>query len=301
MTRSSYSVTRRELLARGVSVIFLHRESSKRPFVDTTVYDALHHPESRLGPLSDSRVVGVRLTSEEVRALRDRSEALASGRLVEVPFRTVQDYMWLLHEGALAVNSAGETAIVMLAAAVSDFFLPWDHMPEHKIQSNAGAAAGLSLQLLGVPKLLGAFTLPSGHRATSDAEGDDGDGDDDAAPAAAASDTEAPAEEAAVAAGSSRVSIPDAPWCPRALVVSFKLETDEDMLEPKARAAISRYAVDAVVANLLHDRYARVTIFSADHREPLVLATTDGSRLEAGIVDCVLDLMDTTRDARLRR
>jgi phosphopantothenate-cysteine ligase len=34
-------------------------------------------------------------------------------------------------------------AMVYLAAAVSDFYVPWDQLPEHKIQSRAAAAVGL--------------------------------------------------------------------------------------------------------------------------------------------------------------
>jgi phosphopantothenate-cysteine ligase len=43
-------------------------------------------------------------------------------------------------------------------------------------------------------------------------------------------------------------------WCPQAYVVSFKLETDAELLLPKACAAISNYGVDLVVANLLQTR-----------------------------------------------
>ena len=39
-------------------------------------------------------------------------------------------------------------------------------------------------------------------------------------------------------------------WCPAAFVVSFKLETDIDILMDKAKAAIAKYKVDAVVANI---------------------------------------------------
>ena len=47
-------------------------------------------------------------------------------------------------------------------------------------------------------------------------------------------------------------------WAPRALHVSFKLETDEALLLGKARAALARYGVHCVVANLLATRYKRV-------------------------------------------
>lgn len=73
-------------------------------------------------------------------------------------------------------------------------------------------------------------------------------------------------------------------WCPKAFVVSFKvrewehshslehgalklkaylfaclqLETDEEIVIRKAKSALEKYAVDAVVANLLHTRKDQV-------------------------------------------
>jgi phosphopantothenate---cysteine ligase (ATP) len=43
-------------------------------------------------------------------------------------------------------------------------------------------------------------------------------------------------------------------WCPTALAISFKLETDHALLEMKAQASIKKYGVDLVVANLLQTR-----------------------------------------------
>ena len=43
-------------------------------------------------------------------------------------------------------------------------------------------------------------------------------------------------------------------WAPRAFHVSFKLETDEDLLISKAQKSIEAYGVHCVVANMLHTR-----------------------------------------------
>jgi len=52
-------------------------------------------------------------------------------------------------------------------------------------------------------------------------------------------------------------------WCPPdAVVVSFKLETDPSLVEPKAFAALRSYGVDAVVANLLSDYRSTVTLYA---------------------------------------
>lgn len=46
----------------------------------------------------------------------------------------------------------GASVLFYMAAAVSDFYLPWHRLPEHKLQSAAGA---LQLEMSNVPKCLG--------------------------------------------------------------------------------------------------------------------------------------------------
>lgn len=50
-------------------------------------------------------------------------------------------------------------------------------------------------------------------------------------------------------------------WNPNTLLVSFKLETDINILGTKAMGAISNYGVDMVVANILATRRSQVIIF----------------------------------------
>ena len=90
--------------------------------------------------------------------------------------------------------------MLYLAAAVSDFFIPWSAMAEHKIQSTDG---GLHLILDRVPKALGTLRRQ---------------------------------------------------WAPQAMIVSFKLETDHELLLAKAAKSVSEYSVHMVVANELHSR-----------------------------------------------
>jgi hypothetical protein len=85
-------------------------------------------------------------------------------------------------------------------------------MAEHKIQSGGG----LSLELSGVPKVLGAVK---------------------------------------------------AEWAPAALVVSFKLETNEHVLLAKAAGALRKYAVDLVVANRLATYKRHVTLVMRSSRD----------------------------------
>ncbi|EXC06671.1 hypothetical protein L484_021507 [Morus notabilis] len=52
---------------------------------------------------------------------------------------------------AIPMSNLGPNAIFYLAAAVSDFYVPWQSMAEHKIQSASGP---LNMQLAQVPKML---------------------------------------------------------------------------------------------------------------------------------------------------
>ncbi len=53
-------------------------------------------------------------------------------------------------------------------------------------------------------------------------------------------------------------------WCPRAFTVTFKLETDEAILESKVMGSFRAYQQSAVVANLLASHRDRLTVYFAD-------------------------------------
>ncbi|KAJ6582959.1 DNA/pantothenate metabolism flavoprotein [Mycena vulgaris] len=57
-------------------------------------------------------------------------------------------------------------------------------------------------------------------------------------------------------------------WTRDGYIVSFKLETDERLLIPKARAALERYGHQVVIGNDLHTRKVRV-VFVERKRKPL--------------------------------
>lgn len=84
------------------------------------------------------------------KAVRERQAT--KGRLLTVPFRTVQEYLAMVELCSTALQAtAGAQAVLIMAAAVSDFYLP--NPTQHKIQS--GATDSLMLELPGVPKTLG--------------------------------------------------------------------------------------------------------------------------------------------------
>jgi phosphopantothenate-cysteine ligase len=139
------------------------------------------------------------------RALRERREALTEGRILTVPFRTVDEYLAKLQLAAQVLSATQSLAMFFLAAAVSDFYIPRSERAEHKIQSAGNQ--GLTLHLKPVPKVLGYLRRE---------------------------------------------------WAPDAFVVSFKLETDKDILRQKAERAVERYGCHMVIGNLLQTRHEKV-------------------------------------------
>jgi phosphopantothenate-cysteine ligase len=62
-------------------------------------------------------------------------------------------------------------------------------------------------------------------------------------------------------------------WAPHSFVVSFKLETDPDLLIPKSLTSLRFYKHNAVVANLLKNRKSEVMVVQG--REQIRRLTVD--------------------------
>jgi len=71
-------------------------------------------------------------------------------------------------------------------------------------------------------------------------------------------------------------------WTPQGFVVSFKLETDPDLLIPKARAALERYGHQVVIGNELHRRKLEVVFVS--RTDPSTRATEKWLRIDEDAV-----------------
>lgn len=140
------------------------------------------------------------------KAVRERKDS--QGRLLTVPFRTVEDYLAKLELCATSLKDSESLALCYLAAAVSDFYVA--NKSQHKIQSDDGS---LTLELNTVPKFLGLLTEN---------------------------------------------------WCPSAMAVSFKLETDHTILRKKAEKAVYKYGVHMVIGNLLQSRHDKVWILHSN-------------------------------------
>jgi phosphopantothenate-cysteine ligase len=87
-------------------------------------------------------------------ALIERQAALEDGRILTLPFRSVEDYLARLQLAAISLRDSQALAIFFLAAAVSDFYVPLSERSTHKIQSR-DMRDGMTLKLRPVPKVMG--------------------------------------------------------------------------------------------------------------------------------------------------
>lgn len=234
-TRGSASAE--QLLDRGLAVIFLHRQSSLQPFC--------RHVEPRLllAGLEESGSGELRLAGELATGLTGvvRAAREAAPRLLSIPFTSLASYLWLLRATSQLLAATPSPALLYLAAAVSDFYIPGCELPEHKLQSSEGPPA---VQLRLVPKMLRPLVQL---------------------------------------------------WAPAAFVITFKLETDPDLLLTKSRAALAKYGHQLVIGNLLATRTKEVVLVGRDRTERVSMEPEElsaGQEIEQKIVRRLLELYE---------
>ncbi|XP_059630466.1 phosphopantothenate--cysteine ligase 2-like [Cornus florida] len=137
------------LVKAGYSVIFLYRRGTCQPYCRSL-------PDNPLlecfESINESNIQVCQSHSEAVRrAISEHHAAVAEGLLLKLPFTTIFEYLQILQLIAISLRSLGPSAMFYLAAAVSDFYVPWESMAEHKIQSGSGP---LDMRLVQVPKML---------------------------------------------------------------------------------------------------------------------------------------------------
>ncbi|KYO30031.1 phosphopantothenate--cysteine ligase [Alligator mississippiensis] len=77
-------------------------------------------------------------------------------------------------------------------------------------------------------------------------------------------------------------------WAPEAFVISFKLETDPDILIDKSRKALEKYRHQVVIANILESRRTSVIVVTKDSQTKLSLSDEEvaqGVEIEEKIVN----------------
>ena len=252
-------------LANGYAVIFLHRQNSLLPF-------SRHFSPSfncfldLLAEDEHGRVEVASSHQEEMRRILARyTDAKQRDMLLSIPFTTVTDYLWNLREIATVMRSLGSSALLYLAAAVSDFFIPPERMAEHKIQS------GEALPVTSI-----------GTSAMSD-----------------------PHDSVPVESKKLMIDLDPVPkflktlvddWAPRAMIASFKLETDPDLLISKSHKALQRYSHHLVIGNLLASRKYEVVLITPDLKEQWIhVPVHQRTKSEGGPLAPMADATDETR------
>ncbi|KAL2467980.1 Phosphopantothenate--cysteine ligase 1 [Forsythia ovata] len=136
-------------LKAGYSVIFLYRRGTCQPYCRSLPDDPLLEC---FDITNESNIEVDPAHAEAVkRAVSEHHSAVIEGNLLKLPFTTIFEYLQILQLIALSMRSLGSSTMFYLAAAVSDFYVPWETMTVHKIQSQSGP---LDMRLAQVPKML---------------------------------------------------------------------------------------------------------------------------------------------------
>lgn len=219
-------------LENDYAVIFLHRRFSLLPY-------SRHYSHSTncfldfMAQDENGRVYVKNEYQWQMQSvLQKYQNAKSKGLLLSLPFTTITEYLWSLKEIAYMLRPVGSSALLYLAAAVSDFFIPKDRLSEHKIQSsdpsshgNKGSMAREAAASGGKKLVIDLDPVPKFLKRLVDG------------------------------------------WAPHAMVVSFKLETDPTLLISKAKTALERYSHHLVIGNLLASRSWEVVLVSNEGEE----------------------------------
>ncbi|CAM6008466.1 unnamed protein product [Sphagnum balticum] len=219
-------------LKAGYAVIFINRRGSAQPFCRSLPEDPLltcFEPDDK-GTIRPTATHAATVQ----RAIKEHHLAIKAGNLLNLQYTTLFEYIQILQTVSIAMNPLRKNGMFYLAAAVSDFYVPWNSMVEHKIQSRSGP---LAMELAQVPKMLTLLRQL---------------------------------------------------WAPLAFCVSFKLETDTEILIKKAQQALKRYRMHAVVANELQTRKQKVIVVT-DRGETIVERDESHTDVEILLVDFLIN------------
>ena len=209
-------------LEAGYAVIFLHRQFSLLPYSRHYSHSVNCFLDFMTEGKNGEVVASKEYQERMLDVLKKYQRAKERNTLLLLSFTTVTEYLWELKEIALLMNPLGPKALLYLAAAVSDFFVPKDRLSEHKIQSSETAGQsnnnanlfldGESPQATSKKLVIDLDPVPKFLKSLVDG------------------------------------------WAPQAMIVSFKLETDPSILIGKSQASLNRYSHHLVIGNLLSTR-----------------------------------------------
>ena len=129
-------------IERDYCVLYIHRKGCSFPY--------MHRVLNSGNPVESLK----RVTASPIDC---NPNIFDNSRFVAVPFEQVFEYLLLLHHATIASRVVGPRCFVCLAAAVSDFYVPVQCMPEHKLQSREiemDSDDNVTIKLKQVPKAL---------------------------------------------------------------------------------------------------------------------------------------------------
>lgn len=231
-------------LESGYAVIFLHRQFSLLPYsrhyshATDCFLDFLHEgPNGAVEANEECR-------EKMLKVLRQYNSAKQKNLLLTLSFTTINDYLFVLRSVSQLMRPLGPRGLLYLAAAVSDFFVPPERMVEHKIQSTNATDTQTEKQ--------------------ADGKEDEETFDNfDSSPAV-------PRSKRLI------VDLDPVPkflknlvdgWAPEGMIVSFKLETDPEILVHKAQYSLDRYQHHLVIGNLLSTRKWEVVFVAPGQKD----------------------------------
>lgn len=230
-TRGSLSTE--YFLNNGYLVIFLYREFLLLPFLNhfgnVNFLDLLKLDNGKIS-LNKSSVQKLDRQKNLYKILQNYEYHKENNNYLMIPFTTINEYLFYLraisHDLKDFFGEQDSKVLIYLAAAVSDFFIPHSELPEHKIQSS------LMNQSVG----------------TADSQKES-------------------IEISSSTNGKLRLSLDPVPkflktivdnWYNNSFVISFKLETDSNLLIRKCKQALEKYDHQLVIGNLLQTRKKEV-------------------------------------------
>lgn len=245
-------------LENNYAVIFLHRQFSLQPY--SRHYS--HATDCFLDFLTEAEdgtvVAGPKYQQKMKDVLRRYKSAKDRNMLLTLPFTTITDYLFVLRAVAQLMRPLGPRGLLYLAAAVSDFFVPPARMVEHKIQSTDAVKDKAQKEKIGIvdqPK--------EPEEQVSEGEEEEVFDNFDSSP-------RVPRSKRLI------VDLDPVPkflknlvdgWAPECYIVSFKLETDPEILVHKAQYSLERYQHHLVIGNLLSTRKWEVVFVSKEDKD----------------------------------
>lgn len=117
-------------LDHGYAVIFMHRQKSLEPFTRHFTGQQFFDMLDIVDDNNPGTQINVKPDSVDVLApiLMKYKAAQESQRILFTDFTSVVDYMWLLRAACECLAPLEQRALLYLAAAVSDFYIPQDKM-----------------------------------------------------------------------------------------------------------------------------------------------------------------------------